>query len=358
MNLNKYNENRYRQKKNRYRITLGIEQMMNYPVINSIWIIIGIAIMLLIKVKQLLVSAFDVPQFLVPMYRGCMDFSVSIVSIAIVIGIFQMIGELTARKDEADIALVFDKADLKIHGNPILISKRKLKNKNIILREFYSTISMNEWEKKRETISDVMNIHFIGKIDYGGKSNGNIIQFKSAKGEKQKIEVPYMMNLSNILVGYDYDAWYGYGEKKKILIDVSPKVNSHILVSGISGSGKSWFIEQLIARIFAQNTLGEVFFADYKQDDTFEFLRMLPRYYAYESCIDALETVYKILHKRQSGEDKTRNPITLVWDEYFSFILALQGTDKKKAEGVMKNIRNSNARSLFVCEIGNCLPAS
>lgn len=166
-----------------------------------------------------------------------------------------------------------------------------------------------------------------------------------------------MMNLSNILVGYDYDAWYGYGEKKKILIDVSPKVNSHILVSGISGSGKSWFIEQLIARIFAQNTLGEVFFADYKQDDTFEFLRMLPRYYAYESCIDALETVYKILHKRQSGEDKTRNPITLVWDEYFSFILALQGTDKKKAEGVMRKIseilmlgRSLSVRLVIACQ--------
>lgn len=142
-----------------------------------------------------------------------------------------------------------------------------------------------------------------------------------------------------LLIGYDYDAWYGYAEKMAISVDVSTKVNSHTLVCGMSGSGKSYLTNQYLARICLHG--GEdsvVYFADYKQDDSFAYLRECPRYYPYNKTIDALEEVYEIMHKRQCGEDTTRNYITLVWDEYVANILSFLGSGKKKAEAVMHKV--------------------
>lgn len=79
-------------------------------------------------------------------------------------------------------------------------------------------------------------------------------------------------------------------------------------------------------------------FSDFKQDDSFEFLRKCPRYYPYDRTIEALEIVYDTLHKRQSGEDISRSPVTLVWDEYMANILAIQGTEKKKADDIMRKV--------------------
>lgn len=45
--------------------------------------------------------------------------------------------------------------------------------------------------------------------------------------------------------------------------------------------------------------------------------------------------VHSRLLARQSGEDTSRNPITLIWDEYMAQILALISEDKKTAAMVM-----------------------
>jgi len=143
----------------------------------------------------------------------------------------------------------------------------------------------------------------------------------------------------DILVGYDYDAWYGYSEKTPVTVDVSTKNNSQTLICGMSGSGKSYLINQYFARIClhgGENSI--VYFADFKQDDSFAHLRECPRYYPYDKTIEALDSVYEIMHKRQCGEDKSRTYVTLFWDEYVANILALQGIDKKKAEAVMRKV--------------------
>ena len=54
--------------------------------------------------------------------------------------------------------------------------------------------------------------------------------------------------------------------------------------------------------------------------------------------LEALDEVYEIMHKRQCGEDASRNFVTLVWDEYMANILALLGSEKKKAEAVMHKV--------------------
>ena len=173
--------------------------------------------------------------------------------------------------------------------------------------------------------------------------------------ESQRIKGVCMMMNSDLILGYDYDRWYGYGVKEPVITDISTKTNSHTLLCGMSGSGKSYAENILIARI--ANTEGTVYFSDFKQDDSFSFLRNCPRYYPYDKTIEALEIVYDTLHKRQSGEDMSRSPVTLVWDEYMANILSIQGTEKKKADDIMRKVseilmlgRSLGVRLLISCQ--------
>ncbi len=144
---------------------------------------------------------------------------------------------------------------------------------------------------------------------------------------------------NKLLVAYDYDAWYGCSQKVPISIDASTKNNSQTLISGMSGSGKSYFTNQYMCRLCLHGGDDSVvYFADFKQDDSFSYLRNCPRYYSYDKTIDALEEVYEIMHKRQCGKDTSRHFVTLIWDEYMANILAILGSEKKKAEAVMHKV--------------------
>ena len=138
-------------------------------------------------------------------------------------------------------------------------------------------------------------------------------------------------NTSNTLtLGYDLDMWHNYGVKKPVAVDLSPATNTQIVIAGMSGSGKTFCEMGYIAKLYAAQPNGEFWFADYKGDDTFAFLRECPRYRSYKDSIKALDAVYNRLNARLSGDDKTRYPITLVWDEYMANILSLQSEDKDK----------------------------
>lgn len=161
----------------------------------------------------------------------------------------------------------------------------------------------------------------------------------------------------DLVLGYDYDSWYGYGMKQPIITDISTKTNSHLLLCGMSGSGKSYATNILFAKICNRDEVEHiVYFADFKQDDQFAYLRECPRYYPYNNSVEALETVYEILHKRQSGEDESRYPVTLIWDEYMANILAIQNISKKQADEVMRKVSEilMLGRSLAVRLIISC----
>ena len=145
-----------------------------------------------------------------------------------------------------------------------------------------------------------------------------------------------------LVLGYDLDAWQNFREKEAITIDISPSENSHILLCGMSGAGKSYQEHQLLYRLIQAEKVrgGEYYFADYKGDDSFRYLRQrgCPRYYTYKDTLTALDIVHSRLIARQSGEDTTRNPVTLVWDEYMAQALNLMNEDKKAAAVMMNKV--------------------
>ncbi len=169
-----------------------------------------------------------------------------------------------------------------------------------------------------------------------------------------------MMNSDNtrntLTLGYDLDAWVDYGKKIPIVTDISPKTNSHMIICGMSGCGKSYYEETILAKLIEAESRGEYYFADYKGEDAFSYLRECSRYYSYKNTLQALSAVYSRLNSRISGEDTNTYPITLLWDEYMANILALVNEDKKKAASVMNMVseillmgRSKSVR--FICSL-------
>lgn len=167
---------------------------------------------------------------------------------------------------------------------------------------------------------------------------------------------------NKLVLGYGLDSWNIYGGKKEICVDISPKTNSHILLSGMSGSGKSYAEFGLIAKLILlekniDGECGEYYFADFKADDMFECLRDTPRYRSFKQTTELLDIVYNRLYDRMSGKDKTRHPITLIWDEYIANILSLMSEDKSKAQKVMNKVseillmgRSKSIRLICSCQ--------
>lgn len=164
---------------------------------------------------------------------------------------------------------------------------------------------------------------------------------------------------NKLILGYDLESWNIFGIKKELGVDISPKTNSHILLSGMSGSGKSYMEFGLVAKlILAEKDYGgEYYFADFKADDMFECLRGTPRYRSFKQTTELLDIVYDRLNDRMSGKDKTRHPITLIWDEYMANILSLMSENKANATKVMNKVseillmgRSKSVRLICSCQ--------
>ncbi|MDM0986651.1 hypothetical protein QTI95_09870 [Clostridium perfringens] len=162
---------------------LGVLQLINKPVLNILWVVIGISIVLIIIGKEKLVRYLDVPQILIPVFNLTMNIVIVLIPIILILFMIESIGELSARKDEADLQEAFGKKALR-NGCPILMNKKRDKNTNVIMREFYSSIPYNTWIENMDAIADSMNVHFVEKIQYGGRADGKRIVIYTATGRK------------------------------------------------------------------------------------------------------------------------------------------------------------------------------
>jgi len=145
-------------------------------------------------------------------------------------------------------------------------------------------------------------------------------------------------NKNTLVLGYDLDLWSNYGIKLPVTVDLLPSVNSHMLINGMSGGGKSYALLGYFAKLILAQSNGVYYFADYKMDDSFKHFRGLAHYKSFTQTRQTLDIVYSCLNARLSGEDETRHPITLIWDEYMADMLALISEDKKLATLTMSKV--------------------
>lgn len=161
---------------------LGILQTIHTPLLNLCFVPIVAGTVFLWMKKDKAFSLFDVPQILLPIYRYIIMIIAVLIPIICIVALIDVIGEFTARKDEAKLYVAFNSQELR-NGCPILMDKKRMKS-NVTMREFYSDISMNSWIEKQEEIADAMNCHFVEKLRYGGKADGKRIVMVTAKGRK------------------------------------------------------------------------------------------------------------------------------------------------------------------------------
>ena len=186
MDNKEFNKQRHNRKKQQYRFTLGIQQLWNYPLLNLIWGLFAGGVVFLVMAKNKYIASVELYPMFETIFTVCVTVIIIIFPIICAVGIVQLIGFLFAIRDEADIEIVFgDKRDVK-NQPPILISKKKARKSGVIKREVYTTLPMERWQEKKETICDRLDVHLRVDISYGGwkKNKGNHIYFESAKGRK------------------------------------------------------------------------------------------------------------------------------------------------------------------------------
>lgn len=179
-----YLEQRRNRIKLRLRLRLGVLQMIHKPLLNILLLPIIIGTIFIWVRKDIAFMIFNVPQILFPIYKYSILILAVLLPLISLLTVIEAIGNITARKDEADLYEAFESQELR-NGCPVLMDKKRIKGSNVTMREFYSSIPMKTWIERQEEIADSMDIHFVEKLKYGGKSNGKRIVMHTARGRQR-----------------------------------------------------------------------------------------------------------------------------------------------------------------------------
>lgn len=131
------------------------------------------------------------------------------------------------------------------------------------------------------------------------------------------------------ILGINEKLW-ACGVRKNLLWDFSS--NSHILVIGGTGSGKTYAIVALLSSIALHIPQSRLTICDYKAID-FTFLDGCENYYYFNNCFEGLKNFFECFEARQQRIDTSKDFRLLVFDEWVSFINNL---DKQKADEAKK----------------------
>ncbi len=191
---NNYNEERYNRKKNYSHWGLALQQIKIKPVLAVMFLPIVVATIVIWIKMDCLLTIFEVPKILLPIYEMTIKAFGIIIPIILVWAVIEIIGSLTARKDEQSILMAFDDKELR-NGSPILMYKSKDKSRGYISRVWYSPISLDIWIERQDSIEHHMTETIIKELDYDERAKDNRIVMVSVKGMKRvKEEKPFLDN--------------------------------------------------------------------------------------------------------------------------------------------------------------------
>lgn len=193
-NNNQYNEERYNSKKNTSNWGLAFQQIRLNPILFVLFLpIVAVTIGIWIKMDYFL-TLFEVPKIILPIYEIAIKAFGVIIPIILAWSVIEVIGLLTARKDEASILMAFDEKELR-NGSPILMYKSKDKTRGYIIRVWYSPIPLKIWIERQDKIEHQMKESIIRELDYDDRAKDNRIVMISVKGMKRvKEEKPVLDN--------------------------------------------------------------------------------------------------------------------------------------------------------------------
>lgn len=130
-----------------------------------------------------------------------------------------------------------------------------------------------------------------------------------------------------------YDENYlNYGMQQYVEVEFTKA--PHWALSGITGSGKTYALKLLLARIAKDISDSMLTICDYKGDQDFDFLKEEERFYRFDRCQEGLNRFYESFLETQQTGTKTGMHF-FVFDEWASFLINL---DKKEAEDARKKL--------------------
>ena len=128
-----------------------------------------------------------------------------------------------------------------------------------------------------------------------------------------------------MIYGYNMGIFTETGLKIPIQLDLSDHCN--LLLTGCSGSGKSYALLYLLGSVLKSNEDIEIFFCDFKNSYDFSFLEDYPHYYSGDNCYDGITEYYRVFCSARQQREFTKKHL-LIFDEYPSLVNYLQGKDK------------------------------
>lgn len=126
--------------------------------------------------------------------------------------------------------------------------------------------------------------------------------------------------------------FWAEGTASPLPIYISLRTHTHILICGKSGSGKGILLLYMLNSVLNYKEIN-LYIGDPKNSGDFE--EITPHYATNENVADLVEEVYK--KYQEIKQKKTGERLLLIVDEYPSFILDLEGRDKKRS-GAIKNM--------------------
>lgn len=115
--------------------------------------------------------------------------------------------------------------------------------------------------------------------------------------------------------------WEKYGHTSKIELDLD--IYPHLLVFGVTGSGKSYGIKSIAAHILSADPGCKLFVCDQKNQD-YNFLSKCSYYYDSSKYGDGIEDFRNQLEMRINCKDQSRHRVLLIADEWNNFISSLE----------------------------------
>lgn len=120
----------------------------------------------------------------------------------------------------------------------------------------------------------------------------------------------------------------GAGGRPPVPFSLSVKSHCHALITGSSGSGKSYALLYLLGCLLQDIPETDVYFCDFKNSEDFAFMKGYPHYYGGNDCYEGVMVYYEnFCNTRTAGKTVRRH--ILIFDEYPAFISYLSAKDKQ-----------------------------
>lgn len=129
------------------------------------------------------------------------------------------------------------------------------------------------------------------------------------------------------MVRFGYNKGILDSDSLRIPIQLELETHCNLLLTGCSGSGKSYALLYLLGNVLKSYEDIEIYFCDFKNSFDFAFLEGYEHYFAGNDCYDGIMAYYEAFSEARQKRDFAKKHL-LICDEYPALINYLQGKDK------------------------------